>query len=820
MSVASSQDQQSYSSTRLPFQFGQFTNYEAWHNGFIKDRLYLLYLLAVFGNLPWLLIDYLQGEYWLTLMALRMMMEVCWIFGFLFIRYPRNWLPPGVLLVFGIVGPNICISEMTVVLGGFSSLYYFGIVLLFLCATVVMPVSWKTHAIAQGASVLYYVSANILRSQEAINWADVATNLMIIAWTCIVLTISVILYERLFRAEFDARSKLLELDRLKSEFFANVSHEIRTPLTLAVGSFKSLKNLSLRPEANELVDLGLRNSSRLLLLISELLDLSKLDSRRMKLKKRSFDLSDLIRSVGANFQSSKGRQIHYRGLTNPAPIEGDPHQLKKVIYNLLSNAFKFSDSEEGQVWIKLNEQPETVQLEFEDNGIGIPHEQLDKIFDRFSQVEGTATRRFEGTGIGLALVKEIIQLHGGSIAVESKLGEGSVFTITLPRGLATLGNLTTLDQEEFLERSIAKDGSHEDSIVGPKSTEVMNENLPTVLVVDDNSDMRAYLQRILVKHFRLHVAKDGQEAFDIARAVSPDLILTDMMMPHMSGDELLKRIRNDPTLALVPIIFLTARASSDTKVESLQEGADDYIQKPFEEKEVLARIQNLIRSRQTEKKLAELQKEKLSRFLPMHVTDLILSDNAKDFLKGHRTEITVLFIDLRGFTAFAESAEPEDLMKVLSEYQDEMGKIITEYQGTLERFSGDGMMVFFNDPLPITNHQIEAARCALAMLDRITELQKTWKEYGFDLGAGIGMASGFATIGVIGFKERQDYTAIGSVTNLAARLCTEAGHGQILIPERFKNKVSSHCICEPVGEVALKGFQKTLPVFTLCRLNS
>ena len=150
----------------------------------------------------------------------------------------------------------------------------------------------------------------------------------------------------------------------------------------------------------------------------------------------------------------------------------------------------------------------------------------------------------------------------------------------------------------------------------------------------------------------------------------------------------------------------------------------------------------------------------------------------------------MLFIDLRGFTAFAESTEPEDVMGLLSEFQGEMGKIITAYQGTLERFTGDGMMVFFNDPLPILNHQVVAARCALAMQNRIKSLQESWKKRGFELGAGIGMATGFATLGVIGFEERCDYTAIGSVTNLAARLCAEAHHEQILVPERFKNEIS------------------------------
>jgi signal transduction histidine kinase/class 3 adenylate cyclase len=804
---------------QLSSQGFQLDKYEDCRNCFLKDRLRVLYLLAIFGNPTMLWVDYLQGDHWITLLLLRTLMESFWILGFLMLRSQNDSIQLNALLIWWILGPNIIISEMVVVLGGFSSLYYIGLNLMFLGAAVVAPVSWKSHLTGQLTSLLYYLGVNIFRGQGVINLADVSLNLTILIWMCIALLVSVFLYERLHRAEFEARIKLLELDRLKSEFFANVSHELRTPLTLTLGAFKALKGISLDSKVQELIQLGLRNGSRLLFLINELLDLAKFDSGKTKLEKRFFDLSDLVRGVGASFQSSKGRRIHYRGLSSPVPIEGDPRQLKKVIYNLLSNAFKFNDPEEGQVWIKLSEQPEGLQLEFEDNGIGIPHEQLDKIFDRFSQVESKATRRFEGTGIGLALVREIIQLHRGTITVESKLGEGSIFTISLPRGTASLENVRPLEEEEFLDL-IEEKSDQQTSIAHIGSAGALTSDFPLVLVADDNSDMRGYLQRVLANHYRLCLVKDGQEALELAKEIHPDLILTDMMMPRMSGDELLKAVRNDPSLASTPVIFLTARAGTEARVESLEEGADDYIQKPFDEKEVLARINNLIKSRRTERSLLELQKEKLSRFLPAHVGELVLSGDAEDILKGHRTEITVLFIDLRGFTAFAESTEPEDVMGLLSEFQGEMGKIITAYQGTLERFTGDGMMVFFNDPLPIVNHKVVAARCALAMQNRIKSLQESWKKRGFELGAGIGLATGFATLGVVGFEERCDYTAIGSVTNLAARLCAEAHHDQILVPERFKNEISDFIDCELVGEMQLKGFRNSIQVFTFLGLKN
>ncbi|HNP28432.1 MAG TPA: ATP-binding protein [Nitrospirales bacterium] len=798
----------------LPSRLVQLSKYEDWRYGFVKERLRIFYLIALISNPIWIGLDYSHGSPFYSLVLLRALFNLAWIIGFWRIHYENSLLELKILLVTTVLIPNMGIAEMTVVLGGFSSQYYNGINLLFLAGAVIIPVFWKVHLVAHLCSLVYYFGTNFLQNPQITNWQIPFENFMFLVWTSLVLLTSVLLYERLQRAEFEARMQLLELDRLKSEFFANVSHELRTPLTLSLGAFKALKGLSLNSEIQELVQLGLRNSSRLLSLINELLDLAKFDSGRTSLKKRVFDLSDLVRGVGASFQSSRGRRIHFHGLSNPVPVEADPRQLKKVIYNLLSNAFKFSDPEEGQVWIKLNEQSKSLQLAFEDNGIGIPHEQLERIFNRFSQVEGASTRLFEGTGIGLALVREIIQLHGGTITVESKLGEGSIFTMTLPRGAASLENLGRLEEEEFFD-FIEQNVDQQHSIVPIGKEGDQSNDSPLILVADDNSDMRGYLQRILAKHYRLCLAKDGQEAVKLAKEVHPDLILTDMMMPQMSGDELLKAVRNDPTLASTPVIFLTARAGTEARVECLEEGADDYIQKPFDDNEVLARIGNIIRTRSTERKLIELQKEKLSRFLPAHVAELILSGSAEDFLHGHRTEITVLFIDLRGFTAFAESAEPEDIMGLLGEFQAEMGKIITENQGTLERFTGDGMMVFFNDPLPVRNHQAEAAHCALSLHLRVKDLQESWKGRGFTLGVGIGMATGFATLGIIGFEERRDYTAIGSVTNLAARLCAEAQDEQILIPERFKNQVADLFDCEPIGEMKLKGFRNSIHVFNI-----
>jgi class 3 adenylate cyclase len=450
-------------------------------------------------------------------------------------------------------------------------------------------------------------------------------------------------------------------------------------------------------------------------------------------------------------------------------------------------------------------------LEVEDNGIGIPSDQLQRIFDRFTQVEGGATRRYEGTGIGLALVKEITKAHGGTITAESDLGRGSIFTVTLPRGKVSNDNLIAVQDEEedqtflpILSEAKPKDTS--------ASHTVSNMNAPLLLVVDDNADMRRYLEVILERNYRIVLAKNGAEALENAQRLRPDLILTDVMMPKMSGHDLLQAVRADKALRSTPVIFLTARAGTEARIESLDAGADDYLSKPFDESELLARVGNLIRARAQERELAQLQKEKIARFFPPTLAEMIMSGEHEDFLKGHRREITVLFVDLRGFTAFVESAAPEEVMTILRNYQAVMGRLVSEHGGTLERFVGDAVMVYFNDPLPCPNHTQQAVKMAVAMRNAVNSLSEEWKTQGIHLGAGIGIATGYATIGAIGFEGRQDYAAIGPVTNLAARLCSEAQHGQILVSDRVLSAVKEFVTAESIGELTLKGMQKPLLV--------
>lgn len=809
-----------------PSQSTDSDNYTDWRARFTWERLTLLYILGLVANPVFIVVDVLlYRQYLVALINIRIILQLGLLFCFLFVRIRPAAISPSAFVVLWVLVGNLCIVQMTVLLGGFTAQYYNGLNLVFLAAAVIVPVSWPIHLLAQAGTLAFYYGANFLSHSTTVDFNRAIENSFFLVWTCVAILFSVALYERLQRAEFQARvferqarrelevsnQKLLELDRLKSEFFANISHEIRTPLTLTLGAFQTLSKTQLSEDAGDLVKGGIRNASRLLFLINELLDLAKFDSGRATLRKRCLDFAALVRGVVINFDSSSIRRIHLKGLTEPVAMEADARQLKKVLYNLLSNAFKFSDPQTGQVWIRLAAKDQFIELEVEDNGIGIPREQLARIFDRFTQVEGGATRRYEGSGIGLALVKEIVALHGGTIAVESDLERGSIFTITLPRGNVTQDQVFAgpVEEDEQTFLPVQSEDKQEGETLSPSNSKI---NAPLVLVVDDNADMRGYVERILRKKYRIVLAKDGAEAFEQARRLRPELIVTDVMMPKMSGHDLLQAVRADKGLRSIPVIFLTARAGTEARIESLDAGADDYLSKPFDELELLARVGNLIRTRAQERELAQLQKEKIARFLPRNLADMIISGEHEDFLKGHRREITVLFIDLRGFTAFVEKTDPEEVMTILRDYQTVMGHLVSEYGGTLERFVGDAVMVYFNDPLPCPNHAQQAVKMAIAMRQAINSLQEEWKKRGIQLGAGIGIATGYATIGAVGFEDRLEYSAIGPVSNLAARLSSEAQHGQILVSDRVLLLVKELIKAEPIGELALKGIQRPVAV--------
>ena len=362
---------------------------------------------------------------------------------------------------------------------------------------------------------------------------------------------------------------------------------------------------------------------------------------------------------------------------------------------------------------------------------------------------------------------------------------------------------------------------------------------PRVLVVDDNpANLEILETRLARQGYEVITARDGEEALIAAGAQTPDLILLDVMMPGKDGIQVCRELKADPSLPFMPVILVTAKADPDDIVAGLDAGGDEYITKPVDHAALVARVRSILRikalhdtvqeqagqledwTRTLEQRvaaqLAEIERlGSLKRFLSPQIAELVVASSDQRLLESHRREITVVFLDLRGFTAFAEAVEPEEVMRALREFHAAMGARVLEFQGTLERFTGDGLMVFFNDPLPIQEPARRAAAMAFAMKSDAQRLSEAWARRGYALGLGVGIAQGYATVGAIGFEGRIDYGAIGSVTNLASRLCDLASPGEILVSQRVHADIEASVTAQDLGDVSLHGFNRPVRAFKL-----
>lgn len=364
-----------------------------------------------------------------------------------------------------------------------------------------------------------------------------------------------------------------------------------------------------------------------------------------------------------------------------------------------------------------------------------------------------------------------------------------------------------------------------------------------ILVVDDTPrNVKLLADLLAVKGYDVVTALSGREALVRVEADQPDLILLDVVMPEMSGYEVCRKIRETPATAIMPIVMVTALDPGEERVKGIEAGADDFLTKPINQAELLARVKSLLRIKElhdivqaqaaelsewnktlrqrVDEQVTQLERlGRLKRFFSPQLAELIVAGGTEDPLKTHRREITVVFLDLRGFTAFAETAEPEEVMGVLREYHTAMGQLVLVHEGTLERFTGDGMMIFFNDPVAVANPAERAIRMALQMRQSVADLTVKWRKLGYELDFGIGIAQGYATIGGIGFEGRWDYGAIGTVTNLASRLCGEAKPGQILVSQRLLGTLEELVDVEAIGELILKGFHRPITAHNILRLK-
>ena len=549
----------------------------------------------------------------------------------LLLRYRgRHWMRT-VGLVWPLV-PAVTIAWMVAITQGAASPYYAGLNLVIIVACVLMPYNWREAATVTGLTLSAYLVA-VLAHHTVINpgapWlmSDLFGNVYFILLTGIITSTAAHWSWRRRVADFQLRHqldaqnqelqtsyhKLAELDRLRGQFFANISHELRTPLTLIVAPIEDLlaNPAALPASATAALGVARQNSLRLLRLINDLLELVRLDAGSRTTVREALELGAFLRGVTESVRylaSAKSLALSCRIPDAPTTWTGDHSRLEKICLNLLSNAIKFT-SPGGRITVHCAVSDNRAVITVDDTGEGIPAHELPHIFDRFRQVDGSSTRKYQGAGIGLSLVKELVEEQGGTISASSLPGVGTTMTITLPLA-GTVGLITTPTVLPDQMQRIYQQADRAGSVVVDVAV-VIDEDIAlgtgpaTVLVVDDEPDMRHYLVTRLAEHFKVHQCGDGTRAISMAQRLRPDLILLDLMLPGVDGLTVCATLRADPALSETRIILLTARADDEVRLRALRGGADDFLTKPFSTPEVLARANTQVRAVQLARALRE-----------------------------------------------------------------------------------------------------------------------------------------------------------------------------------------------------------------------
>lgn len=644
-------------------------------------------------------------------------------------------------------------------------------------------------------------------------------------------------HSRLYQKTRQQAERLLELDRQKTEFFQNISHEFRTPLTLMMGPLESaVAQKSDLP--NQQAVIALRNTRRLLRLVNQLLDIQRIDAGKMQASFRPCDVVMMVGQIVESFRpycDKKGLRLVTEFHSCPK-VYLDPERFDKVIYNLLSNAMKFTDNG-GAIAIKVEPAGDHVRLQIKDTGIGIRTEQIPHLFERFRQAEGSVNRSYEGSGLGLALVKELVELHGGQISVESIYGAGSTFTVWLQTGTAHLpldqvlevptqvqANRAAVELADLegLEASEKVENTVEQEIGELSSVEDSTSSAPTILVVDDNRDLRAYVSQVLrASGFQVLTARHGAEGLSITTERHPDLIVTDLMMPIVSGLDMIRRIRDLPEVKATPIILLTAKVDEDTRIEGTEQGADIYLAKPFNDRELLAAVRNLLALKANEQKLSELNKylteSVLKRFLPPSLVNKAATGALSLDLRPEPKLVTILFSDIVGFTQLSNTLRSRRVAELLNEYLDYMTRAVFANGGTVDKFMGDAVLAMYGAPEELTpNEQVKRAiATARQMHYYLDQLNQRWREQGIpEIQFRCGIHQGTAVVGMFGGQERADYTAIGPTVNIASRLQALAEPNSILVSAAVADYLDEAEITKG-SPLQLKGVDETVLTFVV-----
>ena len=656
-----------------------------------------------------------------------------------------------------------------------------------------------------------------------------------------------------FTEQLEVKNAALQrLDKLKDEFLANTSHELRTPLNGIIGIAESL----IDGAAGILTDPQIANLSmvvysgkRLANLVNDILDFAKLKNQDIELQSKPVDFRQITQIVLTLCQPLViGKSLELKNLipSDLPPVHGDENRLQQIMYNLVGNAIKFTES--GEVTVSANLTPpaplpckgrgeedegrrerlnresnspllpgeglgerfsSTIEITVTDTGIGIPPEKLDDIFKSFEQVDASISRSYSGTGLGLTITKQLIELHGGTIRVESEVGVGSRFIFTLP--IATQPIQLSLD----ISQAIAKVQPHDRSLLLPPDPTLQSDDQLTILVVDDDGINR----QVVTNHLSLHNyaivhATNGIEALAmIHKGFKPDLILLDVMMPKISGYQVCRTIREQFPAHQLPIIMLTAKNQVSDLVIGLESGANDYLPKPILKNELLARIKTHI----------NLSKINIaySRFVPQEFIRFLERDSIIDVRLGDQVQknMSILFADIRNFTTFSEGMSPKENFDFINAYLKRVGPIVRKYNGFIDKYIGDAIMALF--PRSVD----DGFQAAIEMQKQVYLYNIERQKSGYPpLAIGIGLHSGSLMLGTIGEEERMETTVISNAVNLASRLegLTKIYGASILVSEHtlFSLDREYSCNYRFLGRVQVKGKKDLVSVFEVFEADS
>jgi len=689
----------------LSFEERLYTEYD------LKGRIRLIIILSAVLYVAFIGLDAIYAAQYLQMFfVIRLVVLTAHIAIFLWVtRIDKNrgFVNAAIVLaIFDVIG----IAIMIYFQGGFSSTYVQGLYIIVIGLAVAVPLTFRDTILLYILIWTSYTIPSFFKVAED-GWRDVFNHLFFLTAIIIIGAIGSYIFDNIRRRELRSRiqleemtemlqesnEKLKTLDELKTQFFANINHELRTPLTLMLAPLKSILEGRMGKTSavlKETLKSMQRNGYKLLKLINNLLDLTKFEGGKMRLKIKTVNITefagDILQSVKP-MADQKKIKLFFQHPPHDVELSIDPDQFDKVLLNLLSNALKFTP-EKGKVTVYIEDTEKTASLAVEDTGIGVPTDMLESIFDRFSQVDGSASRSHEGTGIGLSLAKEIVALHGGKISVASTLEKGTRFNVEMKKGEAHFSpdaldrrmmaqqvglKRRSTDTEEPKVQDIVTDYRRL-HLVDLEQVEVgsISDNEPEVhdallLVIDDNTEVLKLMKMLLGDEFDLLLTSSAEEGLTILKEKQPDLVLCDVMMPGMDGHTFARKVKNTEALKHIPIILVTARSGADMLSEGIEAGADDYISKPFDSVELKARIRSLLRIRDVESELAlanrnlkmrtsDLVDQQHSLYLST-VKSLASAIDAKDeYTRHHSTRVTDFTLKIAKNMGFSEK-ELEDL---------------------------------------------------------------------------------------------------------------------------------------------------------------